>query len=106
VRALAVTGATRQPYFPEVPTLKELGYDVDYYLWIGMFAPKGTPPTVVNTLREALKQAVEDAQFKSAMEKIQTPITYKDGDAFRAWWDADAGRLAEVIKRIGRIETK
>jgi tripartite-type tricarboxylate transporter receptor subunit TctC len=60
----------------------------------------------VKTLREAIKQAVDDAQFKSAMEKIQTPIAYKDGDEFRTWWDTDAGRLAEVIKRIGRIETK
>jgi tripartite-type tricarboxylate transporter receptor subunit TctC len=106
VRALAVTGATRHPHFPDVPTLKELGHDVDYYLWVGMFAPKGTPPAVVKTLREAIKQAVEDAQFKSAMEKIQTPISYKDGDEFRTWWDTDAARLAEVIKRIGRIETK
>jgi tripartite-type tricarboxylate transporter receptor subunit TctC len=106
VRALAVTGATRQPFLPDVPTLKELGHDVDYYLWVGMFAPKGTPPAAVKTLREALKQAVDDAQFKSAMEKIQTPIAYKDGDDFRSWWDTDAARLGEVIKRIGRIETK
>ena len=106
VRALAVTGATRHPHFPEVPTLKELGYDVEYYLWIGMFAPKNTPAGPVKALREAIKQGVDDPAFKSAMEKIQTPIAYKDADQFRTWWDAEAVRLAEVIKRIGRVEDK
>jgi tripartite-type tricarboxylate transporter receptor subunit TctC len=106
VRALAVTGASRHPSFPEVPTLKELGHDVEYYLWIGMFAPKATPAGPMKTLRDAIRQAVDDPAFKSAMEKIQTPIAYKDADAFRVWWDAEAARLAEVIKRIGRVEDK
>ena len=57
-------------------------------------------------IREAIKQAVADPAFKSAMEKIQTPINYKDADEFRAWWDTEAVRLAEVIKRIGRVEDK
>ena len=106
VRPLAVTGATRHPNFPDVPTLKEQGYDVEYYLWIGMFAPKSTPAGPVKVIREAIKQAVADPAFKSAMEKIQTPINYKDADEFRAWWDTEAVRLAEVIKRIGRVEDK
>jgi tripartite-type tricarboxylate transporter receptor subunit TctC len=106
VRAVAVTGATRHPGFPDVPTLKELGYDVEYYLWIGMFAPKATPAGPMKTLRDAIRQAVEDPAFKSAMDKVQTPIAYKDADQFRGWWDADAMRLAEVIKRVGRVEEK
>ena len=106
LRALAVTGAARHPYFPDVPTLKELGHDVEYYLWIGLFAPRGTPDKALKALREAVRQAVEDPAFKSAMEKIQTPVAYLDADAFRAWWDADAARLSEVVKRIGRVEDK
>jgi tripartite-type tricarboxylate transporter receptor subunit TctC len=106
VRPLAVTGAARHPYFPDVPTLKEQGYDVDYYLWIGLFVPKDTPAGAVKVLREAVKQAVEDPAFKSAMEKIQTPIAYKDADEFRTWLDKDAAQLAQVVKRIGRVETK
>jgi tripartite-type tricarboxylate transporter receptor subunit TctC len=106
LRALAVTGATRHPYFPDLPTLKELGYDVEYYLWIGLFAPKDTPAGALKVLRQAVRQAVDDPVFKNAMEKIQTPIAYKDADEFRTWWDADATRLAEVIKRMGRVEAK
>jgi hypothetical protein len=44
--------------------------------------------------------------FPSAMDKIQVPPAYQDADEFRAWWDADATRLAEVIKKIGKVEVK
>jgi tripartite-type tricarboxylate transporter receptor subunit TctC len=105
-RALAVTSAARHPHYPDVPTLKELGYDVEYYLWVGLFVPKATPGAAVKALREAVKQAVDDPAFKSAMEKIQVPIAYQDADEFRAWWDADAARLIEAVARIGRVEVK
>jgi tripartite-type tricarboxylate transporter receptor subunit TctC len=104
-RALAVTSAARHQHF-DAPTLKELGYDVEYYLWIGLFAPKATPAPVMKALREAVRQAVEDPAFKSALEKVQSPLAYQDADEFRAWWDADAARLAEAVKRIGRVEAK
>ena len=104
-RALAVTSAQRHPHF-DAPTLKELGYDVEYYLWIGLFAPKATPAPVVKALREAVRQAVEDPALKSALEKIQSPLAYQDADDFRSWWDADAKRLAVVVERIGRVEAK
>jgi tripartite-type tricarboxylate transporter receptor subunit TctC len=106
VRPLAVTGATRHPHFPEVPTLRELGYDVEYYLWIGLFVPKNTPAPAAKVLREAVRQAVDDPAFRNAMEKIQTPIAYKDADDFRTWVDAEALQLAQVIRQIGRVEGK
>ncbi|MBI4590642.1 MAG: tripartite tricarboxylate transporter substrate binding protein, partial [Candidatus Rokubacteria bacterium] len=106
IRALATWGATRLTAFPDIPTMKELGYDVEYYLWAGLFAPKDVPANVVKVLREAARQAVQDPEFKTAMEKIQTPIAYQDADTFREWWDRDAQTLAGVIKRIGKIETK
>ncbi len=104
-RALAVTSAKRHPHF-DAPTLQELGYDVEYYLWIGLFAPKATPAPMMKALREAVRQAVEDPAFKSALEKIQSPLAYQDADEFRSWWDADSAKLAEVIKRIGKVEAK
>jgi tripartite-type tricarboxylate transporter receptor subunit TctC len=106
VRMLATWGATRLAAYPDVPTLKESGYDLEYYLWTGLFAPRGTPAATVKTLREATRQAVQDPDFRSAMDRAQTPIAYQDADEFRAWWDADAARLASVIRRIGRVEAK
>jgi tripartite-type tricarboxylate transporter receptor subunit TctC len=106
IRALATWGATRLTAFPDVPTMKELGHDIEYYLWTGLFAPKNVPANVVKVLRDATRQAVHDQEFKNTMEKIQTPIAYQDADEFRAWWDRDAQILAGVIKRIGKIESK
>ena len=106
LRPLATWGATRLASFPDVPTLKELGYDMEYYIWTGLFAPRGTPPAVVRALREAARHAVQDPEFRGAMDKAQTPIAYQDADEFRAFWDADAARLSAVIKKIGRIEAR
>ena len=106
LRPLASYGATRLASLPDVPTLKELGYDIEYYLWAALFAPRGLPPAVVTTLRDAVRRAVQDPEFKTAAEKVQTPIAYQDADEFRAFWDADARKLAAIIKQIGKVETK
>ena len=106
LRPLATWGAARLASFPDVPTLKELGHDLEYYIWTALFAPRGTPAGAVRALREATRQAVQDPDFRSAMDKAQTPIAYQDAEEFRAFWDGDAARLAAVIKRIGRIESK
>jgi len=104
IRPLAVTTVKRHESFPDVPTLKELGYDVEYYLWIGLFAPKATPAPIVKALRDATRQAVEDPTFRSALEKLSAPAAYQDADEFKPWLDADAARLADVIKKIGKVE--
>jgi tripartite-type tricarboxylate transporter receptor subunit TctC len=106
MRALATWGAKRLAAFPDVPTLKELGYDVEYYIWTGLFAPRGVSAAVVQTLRDATRKAVEDPEFKSAMEKAKTPIAYQDADEFKAFWDRDAQRIAAVIQFIGKTEAK
>ena len=106
MRALATWGATRLAAFPGVPTLKKLGYDVEYYIWTGLFAPRGVPAPIVQTLRDATRKAVEDPEFRSAMEKAKTPIAYQDADEFKAFWDRDAQRIAAVIQFIGKTEAK
>jgi tripartite-type tricarboxylate transporter receptor subunit TctC len=104
LRPLAGWGAKRVAALPDVATFKELGYDVEFYIWAGMFAPKGTPEPVLKKLRDALKQTVQEAEFKDAMNKMQTPIAYMDAGEFQKFVDKDATMLAEAIKRIGRIE--
>ena len=103
-RPLAATGAKRLAAFPDVPTLKELGYDVDFNIWCGLFAPVGTPAPIMQKLREAMRQVAVDGTFKSTMEKLMTPVTYLDAPDFQQLYDSDAKRLAETIKRIGRLE--
>ena len=104
VTPLAVASEKRHPAFPNVPTLKELGYDVEYYMWCGFFAPRATPPDILKILREATRQAAASPEFKAAMDKMNTPIDYRDADEFQKFWDKDAQRSIEAIRRIGRIE--
>jgi tripartite-type tricarboxylate transporter receptor subunit TctC len=104
LRALASWGERRLQALPEVPTLKELGYDAEFYIWAGLFAPKGTPAAVMRVLRDAVRQAAADPEFKEAMAKLETPIQYLDADDFQRFWDKDAHALAEGVRRVGRVE--
>lgn len=104
LRALASFGAKRHPAFPDAPTFKELGYDVEFYVWSGAFAPAGTPPAVLATLRDAIRKAVASAEFTGAMEKMKTPIAYLDGPEFQNFLAKDAARLRKAVLAIGKIE--
>ena len=107
LRALAGWGDRRVAALPDVPTFKELGYpDAEFYIWAGVFAPRGTPEPVLAKLRDTLRAAVNDGDFKAAMDKLETPIVFKQGAEFAAFFEADARRLAEGVRRVGRIETK
>ncbi len=104
IRVLATWGESRHPALPDVPTLKELGYDAQFSQWTGLFVPAGTPEPVIAKLREAAKYAVDDATFKAALAKVETPVQYLDQPQFRTFWDNDANKLAGVVKRIGKVE--
>jgi tripartite-type tricarboxylate transporter receptor subunit TctC len=107
LRALAGWGDRRVAALPEVPTFKELGFpEVEFYIWAGLFAPRGTPEPVLARLREATRAAVAEPEFRAAMEKLETPIAFKQGAEFQAFFDADARRLADGVRKVGRIEEK
>jgi len=102
LRPLAVFSATRSKSLPDVPTLKELGFDVEYYLWVGIFAPKGTPGEIVTTLRAAIGKAVQSDQFKTALANAGQELAYLDGPDFQKFWDIDGRRTDEAVISIGR----
>jgi len=106
LRALASWGDKRHPALPDVPTLKELGIDNEFYIWAGLFAPAGTPEPVVRQLRDAVRQAVADPQFRQVMESSGQPIQYLDQAEFRTFFDKDAKKMADVVRQIGKVEEK
>ncbi|CAN5245683.1 hypothetical protein BH10PSE6_BH10PSE6_49020 [soil metagenome] len=103
VRALAVWGDKRLASLPEVPSMKELGYDATFYIWSGLFAPAATPAPVMTILRDAARRTADDPEFKDAMAKVETPIAYLDAPAFKSFIETDAKRLNAAVQRIGKV---
>src|SRR5688572_6878989 len=104
LRPLACFGAKRAPALPDVPTMKELGYDVEFYLWVGLFAPKGTPDQVISVMRDASKKAASAEAFQAAMKNLGQDVAYLDQPEFRKFWDADAKRVEDAVRQIGKVE--
>jgi tripartite-type tricarboxylate transporter receptor subunit TctC len=103
-RVLAHWGEARLAALPDVPTLKELGVGVDYAQWSGVFVPAGTPEPIVAQLREAARAAASDPKVREVLGKAGSPILYQDSADFQRYVDADAAKMAEVVKRIGKLE--
>jgi len=103
LRPLALFSATRSRVLPDTPTLKELGYDVEYYLWVGLFAPKGTPAPIVSTLRNTINKAAHSDSLTAALVNVGLDLAYLDGPDFAAFWDAEIKRIEEAVRVIGRV---
>jgi tripartite-type tricarboxylate transporter receptor subunit TctC len=104
LRALASFGGKRSKALPDVPTLKELGYNVEYYLWVGIFAPKGTPDPAVLKLRDTINKAAHSDQFTTTLANTGLELAYLDGPDFQKFWDVDGKRTDEAVKSIGRVQ--
>ena len=104
VHPLAVSSAKRVKALPDVPTFRELGYTLEYYFWVGFFAPKGTPTPVINTLRDGFKKAAHSKQFVDTLENLGQELDYLDQPEFAKFWEIDAKRQEDAINSIGRVQ--
>jgi tripartite-type tricarboxylate transporter receptor subunit TctC len=102
-RALACFSAKRAESMPDVPTLKELGHNVEFSLWVGLFAPKGTPDEAIKKLREEAKKAAATDQFAKAIANIGDVVAYQDQPEFAKFWDEDARRVEDAVRSIGKV---
>jgi tripartite-type tricarboxylate transporter receptor subunit TctC len=103
LRALACFSEKRAASLPDVPTMKESGYDVLFSLWVGLFAPKGTPDAIVDKLREESKKAAATDQFKKAIDNLGDVVAYLDKPEFAKFWDEDAKRVEAAVQAIGKV---
>ena len=99
LRLLATWGEKRTTDFPDVPTLRDQGFDVVVDAPNGVGAPKGLDPAVEKRLREAFRAAVNSPEFASACDKIDAPIMYLDGPDYEKY----AGTIYRKETRL--IET-
>jgi tripartite-type tricarboxylate transporter receptor subunit TctC len=104
LRVLAHWGNGRLEALPDVPSLKDEGYNAEYAQWSGLFVPAATPEPIVQRLRAAAKVAAQDAKVKQVILNAGSPILYQDTPDFEQYVQADAKRMAEVVKKIGKVE--
>ena len=104
VRVLAHWGNGRLDALPDVPALKAAGYNAEYAQWSGLFIPAGTPESVAQRLRVAARAAATDAKVKEVILNAGSPILYQDSPEFEKYVQADARRMADVVKKIGKVE--
>jgi tripartite-type tricarboxylate transporter receptor subunit TctC len=104
LRPIGTMGTKRAESFPDVPTLKELGYDAEYYQWNGLFTQAKVPEPIITIWREAIAKAVKEPDFIQAMDRLGSGIHYLDRDAFRPWWDEDSRKTEDTVRAIGKVQ--
>jgi tripartite-type tricarboxylate transporter receptor subunit TctC len=105
IRPLAMFSDKRLASMSDIPTLKELGYNVEFYLWVGLFAPKGTPAEAITKLRAEAKKAVASPQFVQAIKNINDEVAYLDQPEFIKFLEADSKRVQSAIRQIGKLQS-
>lgn len=101
LRALAVSSGRRSPVLPDVPTLKELGFDIEGSAWYGFLAPAGTPPETLKKLNAALVAAIRQPATAERMRAMGVEPTGTSPEAFAAVLKNDYERWGAVIKASG-----
>jgi len=100
VRALAITSATRSKDLPNVPTMEEAG--VPHFVvnqWVGYFAPRGTPKSVIDTLAHAINRALASPHVQKLLEKSgMTPMGTSNPDKFAQFLQTDLDHYKKLIK--------
>jgi tripartite-type tricarboxylate transporter receptor subunit TctC len=100
-KVLALLGPQRVPRFPQVPTLKELGYDVVWEAPVGFFGPKGIPKPVVQKLNDAFQKGIDSPSFVNAMKTREMTITYLNAEDTEKAVRRESERFERMVKKLG-----
>jgi tripartite-type tricarboxylate transporter receptor subunit TctC len=102
LRALATTGSSRSPQLPEVPTLAESGFpNYAAYVWMGLLAPKGTPPAIVERLNRELKAVLAAPEVKGYFAEAGIEMVGSSPAEMDSYFREERERWARVIKETG-----
>ena len=103
LRILAVTGARRSPFLPDVPTMREQGYDVVAEAWLGAFVPAATPGATVRALGAAINDAARAPDMAESLAKFGNEPVFQTPEEFAATVRADIARWGPVVKASGFV---
>lgn len=94
---IALFAEARSPDFPDTPTMRELGYDLVYSIWSGIYGPAGMAPEVVAKLERACLATMANAEVRAGLARVQIPIAVKNAADFAAFSRAERDKYAAVI---------
>jgi len=108
LRLLAAQGEKRMKAFPEVPTLRELGYDFTSGAYFMFVAPKGTPQGIVGKLDDALRRAMDDPKFLDLLGKLEMEVAYRGSSDLKKYLEESNARLEKQFaeNKIPRLQEK
>ena len=106
MRFLALSSGTRNPAVPDVPTAKELGYDIEFDLFRGLAVPKGVPKDVRDKLESAMIQAANSDEFRSHAEKLAFTLAPLGHEKFGVKLAKDNDYIVRVMKDAGIYRSK
>jgi tripartite-type tricarboxylate transporter receptor subunit TctC len=96
---IAITGNERNPFFPELPTLKELGYKrMGFTLWNGLLAPSGTPQSIIQTLSNATQKAAQTTELVQSMSQQNIQAIANSPEDFSTLIKQEQTRYSQIVK--------
>ncbi len=101
MRVLAVIGTERLEQLPDVPTMKELGYDCELMMWRGIAVPKDTPDEVVKKLEAAFIKAADSDDFKNFAKQYSISVSTASGAEFDKFMASEDKLIADLMEKIG-----
>lgn len=104
IRVLGHWGNGKLASMPDVPSLKDAGFNAEYAQWSGLFIPSATPEPVAQRIRAAARAAAQDAKVKEVILGAGSPIQFQDSPDFEKYVQADAKRMVDVVKKIGKVQ--
>ena len=101
LKILGVMDSKRAKAFPNAPTFKEQGVDLEFGTWRGLGVPKGTPADVKKSIHDSFKAAMEDATFIGQMDKAGLGLAYQNATDFAKFLDDDYARMKVLVEKLG-----
>jgi len=98
---IAFLTEARNPDFPEVPTMRESGYNLVYTIWSGLYAPAGTPEAVLARMEQACERTVQAPAVVAGMQRVAQPILYRNRADFAAFSRAESDKFRNLIEVAG-----
>ncbi|MGI5059044.1 Bug family tripartite tricarboxylate transporter substrate binding protein [Treponema pectinovorum] len=104
VKVLAIMDSKRPVAYPNIPTMKELGYDIEYGTWRGIGLPKGISKDIKDKLFDVFTKAMNDPDFIAAAKKLNQNITYMDSEVFAAFLKTNYEGTGATMKKLGLVK--